>query len=158
MTEGPKAEKRPELQVGVPAKRAGDVRVVCRLAPASCELGQGGGAPEKGAGFTLGERIEARPFDVIELLEQARFGHKRAETLDLANVRAPIGGAPFRLAIPSPRLGRRDPVPLAVLSRRSHSARIRSGGFRSRCEPSCWNSRKRSSPPSASRRINSAPS
>ncbi len=48
--------------------------------------------------FTLGERIEGRLFDLIEFLEQARFGHKRAEALDLANVRVQVVGALFRLA------------------------------------------------------------
>lgn len=46
----------------------------------------------------MGERLEGRLFDLIELLEQARFGHKRAEALDLANVRVQVIGALFRLA------------------------------------------------------------
>ena len=48
--------------------------------------------------FTLGERVEARLFDLIELLEQARLGYKRAEALDQANMKVQVVAALLRLA------------------------------------------------------------
>lgn len=48
--------------------------------------------------FTLGERVEARLFDLIELLEHARFGYRRAEALDQANVKVQVAAALLRLA------------------------------------------------------------
>jgi len=48
--------------------------------------------------YTLGDRIEGRMLDVIELLDQARFGRKRAEALEEAGTRVQSIASLIRLA------------------------------------------------------------
>ncbi len=48
--------------------------------------------------YTLGDRIEGRMLDVIELLDQARFGRKRREALEEAGTRVQSIASLIRLA------------------------------------------------------------